>query len=315
MAQNVAKEFSDRAKLAEKAERFDDMVKAVKELVKQGNLLSTEERRLFLGAYKNAVGERRSSWRSLSSIERSANLWPEELYNAIVTKKYKDEIEHEIIGMCRDVLDLLDTYLIPKSTDNHDKVVYLKMSGDYYSYLAEILTGGERTSVVQKSEQAYQEALNIAEEKLLTTDSIRLGLVLNFSVFYYEIAELPEKATELAKQALDKGCLGISEMAEDDPSYKDTSQLLQLLKDNLHLWSPESSEPESITPKATDMEKQEEKVGEEAEGAEKQEEKVGEEAEGAEKQEEKVGEEAEAKGVADVDWEPQRPEHWQTQNT
>jgi hypothetical protein len=54
--------------------------------------------------------------------------------------------------------------------------------------------------VVNKSQQAYQEALDIAKEKMNPTHPIRLGLALNFSVFYYEILHAMDKACELAKQ-------------------------------------------------------------------------------------------------------------------
>lgn len=64
-----------RAKLAEQAERYDDMAEAMK-LVTQsenGADLSSEERNLLSVAYKNIVGARRSSWRVISSIEGKAN--------------------------------------------------------------------------------------------------------------------------------------------------------------------------------------------------------------------------------------------------
>jgi len=39
-------------------------------------------------------------------------------------------------------------------------------------------------------------------EKLATTHPIRLGLALNYSVFYYEIKNKPDKACELAKKVI-----------------------------------------------------------------------------------------------------------------
>ena len=80
------------------------------------------------------------------------------------------------------------------------QVFYLKMKGDYFRYLAEVATGEDRSSVLEDSQKAYQEAFEIAKSKMQPTHPIRLGLALNFSVFYYEILNSPEKACQLAKQ-------------------------------------------------------------------------------------------------------------------
>ena len=73
------------------------------------------------------------------------------------------------------------------------------MKGDYYRYLAEVAVGDSRTAVLDDSQKAYQEAFEIAKSKMQPTHPIRLGLALNFSVFYYEILNSPEKACQLAK--------------------------------------------------------------------------------------------------------------------
>lgn len=59
-----------RAKLAEQAERYDDMASAMKKVTESNNELTNEERNLLSVAYKNVVGARRSSWRVISSIEQ-----------------------------------------------------------------------------------------------------------------------------------------------------------------------------------------------------------------------------------------------------
>jgi len=79
--------------------------------------------------------------------------------------------------------------------------------------------------------------LNVQRKNLLTTHPIRLGLALNFSVFYYEIKNEPEKACQLAKKAFDDAIAELDNLQED--SYKDSTLIMQLLRDNLTLWTSE----------------------------------------------------------------------------
>ncbi len=58
------------------------------------------------------------------------------------------------------------------------------------------------SGVVEESQKAYQEAFDISKSKMQPTHPIRLGLALNFSVFYYEILNSPDKACQLAKQVI-----------------------------------------------------------------------------------------------------------------
>lgn len=105
------------------------------------------------------------------------------------------------------------------------------MKGDYYRYLAEVATGDQRTSVVEESQKAYQEAFDISKGQMQPTHPIRLGLALNFSVFFYEILNAPDKACQLAKQAFDDAIAELDTLNED--SYKDSTLIMQLLRDNL----------------------------------------------------------------------------------
>jgi 14-3-3 protein beta/theta/zeta len=234
-------ELVQRAKLAEQAERYDDMASAMKKVTETGVELSNEERNLLSVAYKNVVGARRSSWRVISSIEQKTE--GSEKKQAMA-KEYREKVERELRDICNDVLALLDKYLIPKATNPESKVFYLKMKGDYYRYLAEVAAGEDRNAVVNDSQKAYQEAFDIAKEKMQPTHPIRLGLALNFSVFYYEILNSPEKACQLAKQAFDDAIAELDTLNED--SYKDSTLIMQLLRDNLTLWTSDTQgdEPE-----------------------------------------------------------------------
>jgi len=109
-------------------------------------------------------------------------------------------------------------------------------------YQAEFTSEDKRKKSAENSLGAYGKALEVAESKLLTTHPIRLGLALNFSVFYYEILNDPPKACDLAKKAFDAAIKDLDSLTED--SYKDSTVIMQLLRDNLTLWTSDEAEEE-----------------------------------------------------------------------
>lgn len=228
-------ELVQRAKLAEQAERYDDMAAAMKAVTETGVELSNEERNLLSVAYKNVVGARRSSWRVISSIEQKTEGSERKQQMA---REYREKVEKELRDICYDVLNLLDNFLIVKASNPESRVFYLKMKGDYFRYLAEVATGDTRNAVVDDSQKAYQQAFEISKSKMQPTHPIRLGLALNFSVFYYEILNSPDKACQLAKQAFDDAIAELDTLNED--SYKDSTLIMQLLRDNLTLWTSDT---------------------------------------------------------------------------
>ncbi|XP_063079205.1 14-3-3 protein beta/alpha-A-like [Engraulis encrasicolus] len=234
-------ELIQKAKLAEQAERYDDMAASMKEVTEGGVELSNEERNLLSVAYKNVVGARRSAWRVISSIEQKTEGSDKKLQ---MVKEYREKVEQELRDICNDVLELLTKFLIEKSTTPESKVFYLKMKGDYYRYLAEVASGDDKKDTITNSQGAYQEAFDISKAEMQPTHPIRLGLALNFSVFYYEILNSPEQACSLAKQAFDEAIAELDTLNED--SYKDSTLIMQLLRDNLTLWTSDNAadEPE-----------------------------------------------------------------------
>merc|ERR1711872_711675 len=225
-------ELVQRAKLAEQAERYDDMAASMKAVTETGQELTNEERNLLSVAYKNVVGARRSSWRVISSIEQKTEGSERKQQMA---KEYREKVEKELRDICNDVLALLDKFLIAKASNAESKVFYLKMKGDYYRYLAEVALGDAKTAVTEDSKRSYQEAFDISKAKMQPTHPIRLGLALNFSVFYYEILNSPDRACHLAKQAFDDAIAELDTLSEE--SYKDSTLIMQLLRDNLTLWT------------------------------------------------------------------------------
>ncbi|CAN4122287.1 unnamed protein product [Withania somnifera] len=227
------------ARLAEQAERYDEMVEAMKAIAKMDVELTVEERNLVSVGYKNVIGARRSSWRILSSIEQKEESKGHE-QNVKRIRSYRQRVEDELTKICSDILLVIDEHLVPSSTTGESIVFYYKMKGDYYRYLSEFKAGDDRKEAADQSLKAYEAATATASSDLAPTHPIRLGLALNFSVFYYEILNSPERACHLAKQAFDEAIAELDSLSEE--SYKDSTLIMQLLRDNLTLWTSDLEE-------------------------------------------------------------------------
>lgn len=90
-----------KAKLAEQAERYDDMAECMKEVTQRGEELTNEERNLLSVAYKNVVGARRASWRVMSSIGMKTEGCEKKQQ---MIKEYREKVEKELQEICNDVM-------------------------------------------------------------------------------------------------------------------------------------------------------------------------------------------------------------------
>uniref|UniRef100_A0A6B2LFA5 14-3-3 domain-containing protein n=1 Tax=Arcella intermedia TaxID=1963864 RepID=A0A6B2LFA5_9EUKA len=223
------------AKLAEQAERYQDMVHAMKLVAQENKELTAEERNLLYVSYKNATYTRRQSWRVLKSIEEQAAKESLPKY-FIMIRNYREKIEKELSGLCNEVIQILKENCIPHCTFKESIVFYHKMEGDYWRYLTEFKLGKEKEHAIEGALEAYSKGSKIASE-LPPTHPIRLGLALNFSVFYFDSKGDVENATKIALEAYNSSNKVIKKEANED-TYKDTAIILHLLKENLNMWSP-----------------------------------------------------------------------------
>jgi 14-3-3 protein epsilon len=225
------------ARVAEQAERYEDMLVFLKPVIQKPIELVMDERNLVSVAYKNLSGNKRTAWRALTAIEENPKY---EKYHE-KTKAYKVKIEEELKKICKDAIKDIDTSLFKNASSAESKVFYLKMKADYYRYSGEVCSGTELEQVSTKANDNYEEAKKVSET-LAPTDPVRIGLALNYSVFLYEIRKKPKEACAMAKKAFDEAISGLQDLEED--KYKDSTAIMQLLKDNLTLWTSELEEGE-----------------------------------------------------------------------
>merc|ERR1719499_1487569 len=109
-----------------------------------------EERNLFSVSYKNSITSRRTARRIMYAMEAQQS--PEA---TVWIQGYRDEVDKEMDQICRDIIDVLDNHVIPRSSPGEPKVFFLKMKGDYYRYNAEIKSEGEHACCANAANEAY----------------------------------------------------------------------------------------------------------------------------------------------------------------
>jgi len=226
------------ATLAEQAERYDEMAEHMRTAAMMDAELGKEERNLLAVAYKQAVAQRRSSWRIACNTE----LAEEGKGNddmAACARNYRKEIEAELREKCNTILALLTQRLIPKASTAEAKVTYYKAKGDYHRYIAEISDDVEKASQATEAKEAYTEGTRIAEQSLPVTSALRLGLALNHAVFYNEVMKAPTEAMRIARKALEDAVREIDNLGAN--GAKEAGLVLGLLRDNLSLWSAQET--------------------------------------------------------------------------
>ena len=183
------------ARVAELADRYEDMVTHLEEAAKlKTDDFNSEERNLISVGFKNLVGSRRSALRSIGGIEQNAKY----AHFSEGLKGYKTRIENELYDQCIRIINLINNSILGKAGDNKEsKAFFLKMIGDYYRYIAESAHDDRLKEVSDAALQFYDKASTAADE-LAKYNPIRLGLALNFSVFHFEVRNDKSKAIEVA---------------------------------------------------------------------------------------------------------------------
>ena len=237
---NKREEYVFLAKLYERAERYQDMADAVNKLIELNPNLSKDERNIFSAGYKNLISDKRASWRLLNSLEKKE--LKKKSKQLIYIKEIKNHIEDELKKIFVNVQNLLDNFLIPNAQNSENKVFYLTCKADYFRYFSEINIGKDLEDSNEKAEEFYKKAYEISEKELPVINSVRIGLCLNYALFYYEVKGDKKKGCDIAKKAFEDSMKYMDDLEKF--KSKDALLLIQLLKENLIFWNSEMNESE-----------------------------------------------------------------------
>lgn len=224
------------ARVAEQAERFDDMVDFLKPILKnKGGDFSVEERNLLSVGFKNLIGGKRTAIRTITAIEQNTKY---QKYGSAL-QHYKKKIEGELQKDCQNIINMIKNDAMKALADPEGKAFFLKMVGDYYRYMAESAQADLLTQAREGALEHYKQA-DAAGKDLPACNPIKLGLALNFSVFYYEVMQDNKQACQLAETALQDAMNKIDDV--DEETFRDAKSIIELLKENLTLWKEEEGD-------------------------------------------------------------------------
>lgn len=240
-AETAKETYLWKARLAQEAGRYEDMAGYMKLVTETGAPMTKEEDNMLAAAYKRVVDAKRTSRRALAAAEQKTDLAP---WQAAVARRYRARVDAELRALCADVLAVVDSWLSstrPATSDPATGVFYWKLRADYSRYAAEAAAADDpesRSVAVAESRAAYEQAETMGRHALLAVDPVRLGLMLNYSVFLYQVCQQRRQGHDLAKRAFDDAVNEID--AIDAQMYDDATLILRLIRDNLAIWVQEN---------------------------------------------------------------------------
>ena len=229
------------AKVAEEAGRYDDMFNFLEnECKKRTSDFNSEERNFINCAYKNLILNDRSSLRTICYNEARERKRGTQDYLSYAIE-YKNKVFKELQKKCKNVLNIIDEYLLKKGKDDEAIVFYYKMKGDYNAYIAQFAEGNIKILAQDSALKAYTEAIK-RSSKLWVLNPVYLELILNYSYFLYEILNDKKKAIDIVGSVINKADKELPNIDEDADENRDTVSNYNLLNENLEMWENEEYE-------------------------------------------------------------------------
>ena len=155
----------------------------------------------------------------------------------LYAQNYNADFEKKLLGHINAIVGIIDQRLLPCCAIEENKVFYYKMLADYFRYSTDFYGENAQTEYlnsVSESLANYRYAMELGTRHLEATSPIFLSVVLNYSVFMYDMQNNVAEAILIAETAFTEAIKNTHLLEEGD--HKESTLLLQLIRDNLQLW-------------------------------------------------------------------------------
>lgn len=231
----------------------EEALKYIEEVIilKNGDI-NEEEKNLLFNSLKTLINFRRESWRTINALEskeikNNSHLLPR-------VTELKLSLAEEIKKLVDKGIELIDKKLLKENISDELKVMYHKIKGDYIRYIIELTSKDKEEEINILKDQAdenYKMGLNLSES-LNNLSTTKISLILNYSVFLYEVIKDYKNAYVLANNTYQTTMKSLNEDNYDLSLLKDLNKMLNILKENISKWG-ETVVPENIENLASDL--------------------------------------------------------------
>lgn len=218
-------------------DEIKENIESMKKIIRLNPILSEEERNYLSIVYKAGISPLRDTLSHLKTMIQKPNLssYPSRLEGL---RNFEAQLQKEIVDLCNDFIDLVENYLLNDSSPVNDRVFYNKLLGDYSRYMCEAVNVEQNQ---ERGRNFYHQALEIAKNELPPASPLVLGVILNYSVFLYEIMNRSGEAIELASTTFQETVDQLDSLS--DKTREESIMILRLLKDNYNRWKSLSEIP------------------------------------------------------------------------
>lgn len=213
--------------VANKAERYDDVISFMKEII-NFEMVDKSERDLLFDSYREIT-------RSIRSIIDYINGKLEEkkidlqYYNYLI--RYKIKYFYQLESYCLDVLSIIDNKFLSQSNlSDEDKVYFKRKKADFLRYLNEFKTFDEKLFVSNQISELYYEAISIAKNIYTCYDLEYLKTTINYSIFLSDFLNNKKEGLSLMENIFQMAVDALYDMSEEET---ESMNILMVLKNNI----------------------------------------------------------------------------------
>ena len=214
-------------------EREKEAMETLRELVEYDPVFDVAKRRLFHTIYKSHMDSLRSVLELCRSYHDFEVGQGKERHAAMLEEKREKNFER-LLNCVKECVELIDNSLLPNAADTEATVAFQRMKGDFYRYVAEHSDESESITAATNAEEAYREAVALADQFLPKFSQLRMELLLSVAVFKHEIKKEASAASDMLKNIVEE--FDVEKAKLSDQEIFAVREIIDIMRHNLEVW-------------------------------------------------------------------------------